>query len=187
MPGCYTRPPTFPSDPVCTFPVTLSGSRTPETLHSRVDGLNKANPSMPTRKTIDRSRSTSPSGKTSASSGLPPAPRGLCCCSPSRANRCSSARILKVIRRGLRGQDVVVMFGSGSGAGNESTLESSSEIPAIARWGDLRMSSALHALPGRAELCGAHPRSALFRVVRPGRTSRPRRNLSPYAARSRTR
>jgi len=49
------------------------------------------------------------------------------------------------------------------------------------------MSSALHALPGRAELCGAHPRSALFRVVRPGRTSRPRRNLSPYAARSRTR
>ncbi len=26
------------------------------------------------------------------------------------------------------------------------------------------MSSALHALPGRAELCGAHPRSALFRV-----------------------
>src|SRR5436309_11943938 len=54
MPGCYTRPPTFPSDPVCTFPVTLSGSRTPETLHSRIDGLNKANPSMPTRKTIDR-------------------------------------------------------------------------------------------------------------------------------------
>jgi len=81
MPGCYTRPPTFPSDPVCTFPVTLSGSRTPETLHSRVDGLNKANPSMPTRKTIDRSRSTSPSGKASASSGRPPAPRGLCCCS----------------------------------------------------------------------------------------------------------
>src|SRR5213596_3759640 len=32
----------------------LSGSRTPETLHSRIDGLNKANPSMPTRKTIDR-------------------------------------------------------------------------------------------------------------------------------------
>jgi len=53
--------------------------------------------------------------------------------------------------------------GLGMARAMRSTLESSSQIPAIARWEDLRMSSALHALPGRAELCGARPRSALFR------------------------
>src|SRR5213083_1753934 len=90
----------------------LSGSRTPETLHSRIDGLNKANPSMPTRKTSiqDRSRRLARStlhrkvepprhqvgcrrvGTAPLDCGVPGFP-------PSGAIRCSSSRILNIIIR----------------------------------------------------------------------------------------
>ena len=73
------------------------------------------------------------------------------------------------------GQDVVVMFASASGAGNEVNSRIEREIPAMPRRKRAGISSAFHALTDA-------PNSAA--PVRDRRTSRSRRNRSPYAARS---